>query len=98
MAEIYKQRWEIEVFFKFIKQNLNFSHLLSRNENGVKVIMYMTLITAILLIVYKKLNDLKGNKIPKLKFAQELEVLIIKDIVEKCGGNPNKVDDILNSE
>jgi hypothetical protein len=66
VANIYKQRWEIEVFFKFIKQNLNFSHLLSRNENGVKVIMYMTLITAILLIVYKKLNDLKGYKIPKL--------------------------------
>lgn len=98
VAEIYKQRWEIEVFFKFIKQNLNFSHLLSRNTNGVKVIMYMTLITAILLIVYKKLNDLKGYKIPKLKFAQELEVLIIKDIVKKCGGNPNKVNEILNSE
>jgi hypothetical protein len=98
VADIYKQRWEIEVFFKFIKQNLNFSHLLSRNINGVKVVMYMTLITAILLIVYKKLNNLKGYKIPKLKFAQELEVLIIKDIVEKCGGNPNKVNEILNLE
>lgn len=98
VADIYKQRWEIEVFFKFIKQNLNFSHLLSRNSNGIKVVMYMTLITAILLIVYKKLNNLKGYKIPKLKFAQELEVLIVKDIVERCGGNPNKVDEILNSE
>ena len=36
-------------------------------------------------------------KIPKLKFAQELEVLIIKNIIEKCGGNPNKIDDILNT-
>lgn len=98
VADIYKQRWEIEVFFKFIKQNLNFSHLLSRNINGVKVIMYMTLITAILLIIYKKLNNLKGYKIPKLKFVQELEVLIIKDIVEKCGGNPDKVNGILNPE
>jgi hypothetical protein len=98
VADIYKQRWEIEVFFKFIKQNLNFSHLLSRNINGVKVVMYMTLITAILLVVYKKLNDLKGYKIAKLKFAQELEVLIIKDIVKKCGGDPNKVNTILNPE
>lgn len=98
VADIYKQRWEIEVFFKFIKQNLNFSHLLSRNSNGIKVIMYMTLITAILLIVYKKLNNLKGYKIPKLKFAQELEVLIIKGIVQKCGGNPDKVNEILNTE
>ena len=54
--------------------------MLSRNENGIKVIMYMTLITAILLIVYKKLNGLKGYKIPKLKFAQELEILIIKNM------------------
>lgn len=95
IADIYKQRWEIEVFFKFIKQNLNFSHLLSRHINGIKVVMYMTLITAILLTVYKKENNLKGYKIPKLKFANELEVLIVKDIVEKCGGNPNQVDDIL---
>jgi hypothetical protein len=97
IAQIYKQRWEIEVFFKFIKQNLNFSHLLSRNSNAIKVIMYMTLITSILLIVYKKINALEGYKIPKLKFAQELEVLIIKDIVEKCGGNPHKVDHIWNT-
>lgn len=95
IVDIYKQRWEIEVFFKFIKQNLNFSHLLTRDVNGIKVVMYMTLIMAILLTVYKKLNDLKGYKIPKLKFANELEVLIIKDIVERCGGNPNQVDDIL---
>lgn len=47
VADIYKQRWEIEVFFKFIKQNLNFSHLLIRNSNGIKVVMYMTLITSI---------------------------------------------------
>ncbi len=95
IVDIYKQRWEIEVFFKFIKQNLNFSHLLSRNVNGIKVVMYMTLIMAILLAVYKKMNNLKGYKIPKLKFANELEVLIIKDIVEKCGGNPNHIDNIL---
>ncbi len=85
IVEIYKQRWEIEVFFKFIKQNLNFSHLLSRNSNGIKEIMYMTLIITILLTVYKKLNNLKGYKIPKLKFANELEILIMKDIVLKCG-------------
>lgn len=97
IADIYKQRWEIEVFFKFIKQNLNFSHLMSRNTNGIKVVMYMTLITAILLTVYKKLKNLKGYKIPKQKFANELEVLIIKDIVLKCGGNPDKINEIMNT-
>lgn len=95
IAGIYKQRWEIEVFFKFIKQNLNFSHLLCRDLNGIKVIMYMTLILAILITVYKKLNNLKGYKIPKIKFANELEVLIMKDIILKCGGNPDKINEIM---
>ncbi|UUC46704.1 IS4 family transposase [Flavobacterium cerinum] len=97
IVAIYKQRWEIEVFFKFIKQHLNFNHLISRDINGIRVMMYMTLITAILLTVYKKLNELKGYKIPKLKFANELEVLIIKDIVLKCGGDPNKMQNLFGT-
>lgn len=95
ITEIYKQRWEIEVFFKFIKQLLNFKHLISRNENGVKVILYVTMIAAVLLQAYKKVNNLNGYKIPKLKFAAELEVEIVKGIVTICGGNPEKVNEIL---
>ena len=36
IADIYKQRWDIEVFFRFIKQELNVSHFLSVSENGKK--------------------------------------------------------------
>jgi IS4 transposase len=46
IAAIYRLRWEIEVFFRFIKQKLNFSHFLSLNENGIQVMLYMILITA----------------------------------------------------
>lgn len=95
ITELYKQRWEIEVFFKFIKQLLNFRHLISRNENGVKVILYVTMIAAVLLQAYKKLNKLSGYKIPKLKFEAALEIEIVKGIVELCGGNPEKVNEIL---
>ena len=94
VADIYKQRWEIEVFFKFLKQELNFSHLISRNINGIKVVLYTTLITAILLTVYKKLNKLKGYKIPKLKFSHELEYNLMTEIVMFCGGEPSKLKDI----
>jgi hypothetical protein len=88
IAALYKRRWDIEVFFKFIKQELNFSHLLNRSENGIRVILYTTLIAAILLLVYKKKNKLSGYKIMKVKFVQELEKAIIKDIVILCNGNP----------
>jgi IS4 transposase len=88
ITEIYKKRWDIEVFFKFLKQELNFDHILVRTENGVRVSMYMTLITAMLIIVYKHFNKLKGYKIPKLKFELELEKEIIEQIIIVCGGNP----------
>jgi hypothetical protein len=72
------------------KQELNFSHLICRNTNGIKVIMYTTLILSTLLTAYKKLNNLKGYKIPKLSFALEMEEQLIKYIIELYGGNPNQ--------
>lgn len=97
IAALYKQRWEIEIFFKFIKQHLNVNHLVSRNENGIKVMIYMTMIVAILVIAYKKLNKLKGFKLAKLRFEIELENEIIKTIVILCNGNPNLAPHLFNS-
>ncbi len=95
ITEIYKSRWEIEVFFKFIKQHLNFSHLINRTENGIKVVMYITMIVAILLEHYKTINNIKGYKIAKKKFAQDLETDIIYNIVILCGGSPQKAKSML---
>lgn len=53
IANEYKIRWSIEVFFKFLKQNLSFSHLISVNLNGVKVMLYMTLIMALLVKLFE---------------------------------------------
>jgi hypothetical protein len=74
IATLYKSRWEIETFFKFIKQQFHFSHLLSRNENGIRVVMYLTMITAILLTLYKKLNNIMGWAVAKIQFLDELYV------------------------
>ena len=87
ITDIYYDRWSIEMFFRFIKQELNFKHLVSRSKNGIEVMLYMTMITAILLLVYKKRNKISGYKIAKLRFALELEMEIIKDIVFACDGD-----------
>ncbi|MFT3948780.1 MAG: IS4 family transposase [Agriterribacter sp.] len=97
IAAWYKQRWEIEVFFKFIKQHLNVNHLVSRNINGIKVMIYMTMILAILIIAYKKINRIKGFKIAKLKFELELETEIMKAVVILCGGNPDNAPHLFSS-
>jgi transposase len=85
---IYKRRWDIEVFFRFIKQELNFSHFISVNENGIKIILYMTMILAMLILIYKKINGF-GYKTAKRRFAMELEEIIDDYLIVYCGGDPN---------
>lgn len=87
---IYKHRWDIEVFFRFIKQELNFSHLISVNKNGIKILLYMTLILAMLILIYKKINDF-GYKTAKRRFAMELEHIIDDYLIHLSGGDPNTV-------
>ncbi|MGB3075273.1 MAG: transposase [Chitinophagales bacterium] len=89
-------RWDIEPFFKFLKQHLNLTHLVSRNINGISVMIYMTLILAMLLIVYKKLNKISSYKIAKLRFTLELDEEIMKQVAILCGGDPKKVKNLFN--
>ena len=86
LIDIYRKRWDIEVFFRFLKQELNLSHLVSMNENGLQIIIYMTLIVAMLLLVYKKKNQY-GYKTAKRRFRIELNSYIIALIIESCGGD-----------
>ena len=88
VALAYRRRWDIEVFFRFIKQELNVSHLISLNKNGIEVMLYMSLITAMLILIYKYANKLR-YKTAKRRFKMEIRDLIISIIVVKCGGNPD---------
>ncbi len=90
ITDIYKRRWEIEIFFKFLKQELNFKHLISRTENGIKVMLYATLILALLILVYKKKNKIVSYKIAKIRFANELDMELVKEIVIYCHGDVSR--------
>lgn len=90
ITEIYKKRWDIEVFFKFLKQEMNLRRFTSYSENGIKVMLYITLIAAMLILIYKKLNQLSGYKRAKKLFIEELDTELIREIVILCGGNPDQ--------
>jgi hypothetical protein len=49
IADLYKQRWQIELFFKWIKQNLKLGHFLGTSENAVRIQLFVALITYMLL-------------------------------------------------
>lgn len=80
ITEIYRRRWDIEVFFRFIKQELSIKHLLNHSRNGVKVQVYVTLLLAILLTVFKLTNNIPGYKIAKLIFEDDLLIHIVKQL------------------
>ena len=57
IALIYKKRWTIELLFKQLKQNFPLKYFLGDNENAIKIQIWCTLITNLLLsVVRKKLN------------------------------------------
>lgn len=90
IAELYKKRWDIEVFFRFLKQELNLSHITSTSENGMHVMLYMTMITSMLVLIYKRLNQ-TGYKTAVRRIAIELNEYMITLIVRYCGGDPSLV-------
>jgi len=90
ILSFYKRRWDIEVFFRFLKQELNFSHITSTSENGMMVMMYMTMIASMLVLTYKRINNV-GYKTAVRRISFELYEFIIKMIVKECGGDPSIV-------
>ncbi len=61
IADLYKRRWEIELLFKWIKQNLKIKKFLGESENAVKIQIITALITFILINLYKKKSAYNGT-------------------------------------
>lgn len=57
IAALYKRRWQIELFFKWVKQNLKIKKFLGRSENAVRIQILSAMITYLLL----KLMQLAGQ-------------------------------------
>ena len=49
IADLYKRRWQIELFFRWVKQTLKIKHFLGRSENAVRIQIAIALIVFLLL-------------------------------------------------
>jgi putative transposase len=58
IADIYKERWQIEIFFRFIKQNLKIKAFIGNSENAVLTQIYAALIVYLLLCYLKFMCNL----------------------------------------
>ena len=90
IAYIYKKRWDIEVLFRFMKQEMNLTHFVCNETNAIRVMLYCTMIAAMLVLIYKKQNGVKSYKKAKIRFFKELLYLILLEALE----NPDELDRI----
>lgn len=54
IAALYKSRWQVELFFKWIKQHLRIKHFLGNSENAVKTQVWCAVATYVLVAIVKK--------------------------------------------
>lgn len=67
IGALYKGRWEIELLFRWIKQNLNLRKFIGNNDNAIRLQVIAAMIAYILLRLARRLNSMK---IPDLRFAE----------------------------
>jgi hypothetical protein len=52
IVNLYRYRWQIEIFFRWLKCTLNCEHLLSHSENGFELQLYAAMIGSMLIALY----------------------------------------------
>ena len=61
IAELYRQRWQIELFFKWIKQHLRIKAFFGTSENAVKTQIWIAVSVYVLVAIVKKRLNLSAS-------------------------------------
>jgi hypothetical protein len=86
VARMYRQRWEVEMFFRWIKCTLGCRHWLAESQRGVTIQVYLALIAALLLQLYvgqrpnKRMMELIQLYLSGIARLDELERLLAEEL------------------
>jgi hypothetical protein len=61
IAELYRKRWQVELFFKWIKQHLRIRGFYGRSENAVRVQIWSAICAYLMVAIVRKQFDLQKN-------------------------------------
>lgn len=79
IANIYRHRWDVESFFKLIKQNLTVKHLLGCSENAVKTHLWIAICSYLLLARIKAVYN-SPYSISEIRMLISVSALTKKDL------------------
>ncbi len=71
IAQLYKARWRVELFFKWVKQNLRIKHFFGTSDNAVKPQVWIAICNYVLVAIIRKELRLE------LSLSQILQVLSV---------------------
>jgi transposase len=86
IAALYKSRWQVELFFKWIKQHLRIKRFLGTSENAVKTQIWCAVSTYALIAIVKKELHLKASLYTLL---QILSVSVFEKTLISCALQPS---------
>ena len=94
IANIYRHRWDIEVFFRWIKQNIVIKTLWGYSENAVKVHLWVAISTYLILalIKYEKQSDFSITEMVTLLGISVFEKTDLAELVSKTNGLETEQD------
>jgi len=87
IAALYKSRWQVELFFKWIKQHLRIKHFLGTSENAVKTQIWCAVATYVLIAIVKKELQLDASLYTCL---QILSVSVFEKTEVSCALQPDR--------
>ena len=87
IAALYKSRWQVELFFKWIKQHLRIKRFLATSENAVKTQIWCAVSTYVLIAIIKKELHLNASLYTLL---QILSVSIFEKTQLSCALQPDR--------
>ncbi len=86
IAALYKNRWQVELFFKWIKQHLRIKKFLGTSENAVKTQIWCAVSTYVLIAIVKKELQLDASLYTLL---QILSVSVFEKTSISCALQPD---------
>ena len=90
IAKLYRQRWQVELFFKWIKQHLRIKAFLGTTENAVKTQIWIAVSTYVLIAILKKRLKLSHSlyEILQILSLTMFETTPINQLLEPDASNP----------
>jgi len=86
IAALYKSRWQVELFFKWIKQHLRIKHFLGNSENAVKTQVWCAVATYVIIAIIRKELQLDASLYTCL---QILSVSVFEKTELSCALQPD---------